>query len=115
MKVRELARLLNARALTGEAGMDNEIQSGYCCDLLSWVMAHGGEGMAWVTVQTHMNVIAVAALHDMSCVVIPEDAAMEEEVCQKAAEEGVAVLSSDKNAFEISGMMYKGGVPAGRQ
>ena len=68
MKVRELARLLNARALTGEAGMDNEIQSGYCCDLLSWVMAHGGEGMAWVTVQTHMNVIAVAALHDMSCV-----------------------------------------------
>ena len=40
---------------------------------------------------------------------------MEEEVCQKAAEEGVAVLSSDKNAFEISGILYKGGVPAGRQ
>ena len=115
MKVRELARLLNARALTGEAGMENEIQSGYCCDLLSWVMAHGSAGMAWVTVQTHMNVIAVATLHDMSCVVIPEGAAMDDEVKTKAAEEGIAVLSCDKNSFEISGLMFKAGVGAGEE
>ena len=113
MTVSDLAGRLEFDVLCGDT--QREVQGCYIGDLLSWVMAHGGEGMAWVTVQTHMNVIAVAALHDMSCVVIPEGAAMEEEVCQKAAEEGVAVLSSDKNAFEISGILYKGGVPAGRQ
>lgn len=113
MKVRELMEKLGARALTGETGLDSEIKYGYSCDLLSWVMAHGGAGMAWVTVQTHMNVIAVATLHDMSCVIIPEGAQMDAEVAGKAAEEGVAVLMSDKSAYEICGLMYAGGIKAG--
>ena len=112
MKVRELARLLNARALTGEAGMDNEIQSGYCCDLLSWVMAHGGEGMAWVTVQTHMNVIAVASLMEMAAVIIPEGIQMEEPSLEKAREEGVAVLQSDKTAFALCALLAQHGLPS---
>ena len=62
MKVRELQEKIGATVLTGEVGLDNEIESGYCCDLLSWVMAHGKQGMAWITVQTHMNVIAVSVL-----------------------------------------------------
>lgn len=113
MNVRELMEKLGAQALTGETGLDNEVKSGYSCDLLSWVMAHGGAGMAWVTVQTHMNVIAVAALHEMSCVIIPEGAQMDREVAEKAAEEGVAVLLSGKSAYEICGLMYKGGIKAG--
>ena len=72
MNVRELMPHIEARALTGETGLDNPVSAGYACDLLSWVMAHGREHMAWVTVQTHMNVIAVATLHEMSCVIIPE-------------------------------------------
>ena len=111
MKVRELARLLNARALTGEAGMDNEIQSGYCCDLLSWVMAHGGEGMAWVTVQTHMNVVAVAVLADMACVILPENIDMEPESLKKAEAEGLCVLKSPLSAFAICARMAAAGVP----
>lgn len=115
MKVRELMEKLGAQTVTGEVGMDNEIAGGYCCDLLSWVMAHGSAGMAWVTVQTHMNVIAVATLHEMSCVVIPEGAQMDREVADKAAEEGIAVLCSDRPAYEICGLMYAGGVPAGEE
>ena len=72
MTVRELAALIGAKSLTADSCLDREVKCGYSCDLLSWVMAHGAESMAWVTVQTHMNVIAVAALHDMSCVIIPE-------------------------------------------
>ena len=113
MDVRELMEKLGAQAVTGEAGLDNEVQSGYSCDLLSWVMAHGGAGMAWVTVQTHMNVVAVATLHEMSCVIIPEGAQMDREVADKAAEEGIAVLLSDRPAYEICGIMYAGGIKAG--
>lgn len=115
MKVRELQEKIGANVLTGEVGLDNEIGSGYCCDLLSWVMAHGSAGMAWVTVQTHMNVIAVATLHEMACVVIPEGAQMDKEIADKAAEEGIAVLCSDKPAYEICGLMYAGGIKAGEE
>ena len=62
MKVSELTALVEAQNMTPGVEEDREISCGYTCDLLSWVMAHGCEGMAWVTVQTHMNVVAVAAL-----------------------------------------------------
>ena len=75
-------------------------------------MAHGDEGMAWVTVQTHMNVVAVAVLADMACVVLPEGIRMEPESLKKAVDEGLAVLSSPLTAYEICGKMAEQGVPA---
>lgn len=115
MKVREILPIIDARALTGETAMDREVLSGYACDLLSWVMAHGRDSMAWVTVQTHMNVIAVATLHDMSCVIIPEGAQADAEVVAKAAEEGIAILVSELSAFEISGKLFAAGIGASAQ
>ena len=66
MKVSELIPLINAEYMTPSVDTDKEVTCGYTCDLLSWVMAHGDEGMAWVTVQTHMNVVAVAMLSEMA-------------------------------------------------
>lgn len=112
MNIQELALAIDAKILTKSADLTREVSGGYTCDLLSWVMAHGKEGMAWITVQTHMNVIAVATLHDMSCVIVPEGIRVEDDVAAKADEEGVAVLSSGLSAFEICGRMYKAGVAA---
>ncbi len=111
MKVSELRALLSAENLTPEIGEDREITCGYTCDLLSWVMAHGDEGMAWVTVQTHLNVIAVAVLSDMACVILPENIRMETESLAKAVAEGMAVMSSPLTAFEICGKMAAEGIP----
>ncbi len=111
MKVSELRALIGAEDLTPEITEDREITCGYTCDLLSWVMAHGDEGMAWVTVQTHLNVIAVAVLSDMACVVLPENIRMEEEPLQKARDEGMAVLTSPLTAYEICGKLSAQGIP----
>ena len=111
MKVSDLITLLDAENLTPSLSGDREVSCGYTCDLLSWVMAHGEEGMAWVTVQTHMNVIAVAVLADMACVIMPENINMEKESLQKAAEEGLVVIKSPLTAFAICGRMAKAGVP----
>ena len=89
-----------------------EIEGAYCGDLLSWVMAHGDEGMGWVTVQTHMNVVAVAVLADMACIILPEGITMEGESLQKAKDEDMVVLSSPLTAYEICGRMAASGIPA---
>ena len=111
MKVSELAALIEAQNMTPEVEEDREITCGYTCDLLSWVMAHGCEGMAWVTVQIHMNVIAVAALAEMACVVLPESIDMPAEILKKAADEGLCVLKSPLTAYTICGRMMEKGVP----
>ena len=78
MKVRELAKKLGAKVLSGEENLEMEISCGYSCDLLSWVLAHGKQGMGWCTVQSHVNVIAVAVLMEMACVILVEDVQPEE-------------------------------------
>lgn len=112
MQVTELRRLLVANSLTSDKLLQNTICSGYVCDLLSWVMAKGERGAAWVTVQTHINVVAVASLHEMACIILPEGITMEEAPLQKAEEEGIAVLSSPLSAYEICGRMLQNGIPA---
>ena len=112
MTVKEAAGILGANILTKQADVNKQVKEGYTCDLLSWVMAHGREGMAWTTVQTHMNVIAVASLHDMSCVIIPEGIRMEDDVVAKADEEDICVLSSALTAFDICARLSKAGIGA---
>ena len=77
MTVQEVLELIEAKDMTPETDKSTEVSCGYTCDLLSWVMAHGAAGMAWVTVQTHMKVIAVASLMEMAAVIIPEGIEME--------------------------------------
>jgi len=113
MNVRELMEALSAKSETygSTECLAADITCGYTCDLLSWVMAHGQPGMAWITVQTHVNVIAVAVLMEMACVILPEGVALDETALKKAQEENLAVLMSGKTAYELSGIMAKMGVP----
>ena len=110
MIVRDLIELLDAKDMTPETDKDTEVSCGYTCDLLSWVMAHGAAGMAWVTVQTHMNVIAVASLMEMAAVIIPEGIEMEAPSLEKAKEEGITVLESPLTAYEICARMASKGL-----
>jgi len=88
-------------------GEIRQIKSIYACDLLSWVMAKGQEDMAWVTVQSHINVLAVASLLDFACVIIPESIIVEQSVIEKANQENILLLSSDKDVYEIFKIFYQ--------
>ncbi|MEG0766769.1 MAG: AraC family transcriptional regulator [Clostridia bacterium] len=110
MTLQELMDCTGAKLITPDVDVQRTITTGYSCDLLSWVLAHGQAGMAWVTVQTHLNVIAVAMLMDMACVIIPEGIEMEAATLQKAIGEGVPVLVSEHTAYTLCGMLYEAGV-----
>lgn len=110
MRVIELEKLLGAKNLTEGASLEGEISCGYSCDLLSWVLAHGKPGMSWCTVQTHVNVIAVAVLMEMACVVLTEGVEPEAATLQKAVEEGMPILSTQKTAYQVCGLMSQAGV-----
>ena len=112
MTVKELMDLTGSTLLNEGPDTGREVKYGYACDLLSWVMSHGAADTAWITVMTHMNAIAVASLLDFSCVIIPEGIEAKEDILEKAAEEGIAVLRSEKTAFELSGMLYERGIRA---
>ena len=69
--------------------MEREITGCYIGDLLSWVMGRAPEDSAWLTVMGNINSIAVATLADVSCIVLVENAALDENAAQKAEMHGV--------------------------
>jgi len=131
MDIREFAGKLNMDILTVEKGFDEgkvpdrrkgkpdeiavvskeivnrEITGIYVCDLLSWVMSHANKGDAWITVQTHLNTIAVAVLLEIPCIIVPEGIKVEEATIKKAIEEGITILSSKMSAYEICWRAYE--------
>jgi len=110
MRVLDASEKMGLKLLAGGAGMDRELTGAYICDLLSWVMSHGKKGDAWITVQTHSNIIAVAVLLELGCIIVPEEIEVEEDTLRKAEEEGIPVLQSGLGAYGIAKELYKMGI-----
>lgn len=110
MNLLQISKDLELIQLT-DIDLDHRVVSGvYICDLLSWVMAHAKKDYAWITVQTHLNIIAVATLLEIGCIIVPEDIDVEEETLKKANEEGIPVLKSSLSAFDIAKRLYELGI-----
>ena len=101
MKVNELASLDGFSALTLPDG-EREICGVYIGDLLSWVMGRAKADDAWITIMSNINIVAVASLADVACIILAEGVQLEKTVIETAEAKGVNVLSCSLPAFEIS-------------
>ncbi len=109
MLVKEAIKILDAKVLS-EGDLNKEITYGLVCDLLSDVMGKGEEGVLWLTVQGHVNIVAVAVLIEASAVVVCDGMSIDEETVNKAKEKGVCILATDLPSFEAAGRLYEAGL-----
>jgi len=111
MKVREFAEKLDMKVWTANnEGLGNNIENVYICDLLSWVMSHAKKGDAWITVHTNINIVAVAVLTEVSCIIVPEGIGVEQDTLKRAESEGIVILGTDLNTYEICCKAYECGI-----
>jgi hypothetical protein len=115
MRLDEIAQRLSLENLTPHvAPPAADVVAGYASDLLSDVLAHGPRGGVLVTVQVHLNVIAVALHAELAAVVFAADRRPDEAVVAKAIEEGLALFVSRDSAFDVVGRLYALGVRGNR-
>ena len=111
MNLADIIKELDLTILTEKKDFSGIIPAGgYTSDMLSCVMAGAYHGDIWVTLQSHTNIVAVAALLDLCAVIITEGAAPDVETIKKANEEGVILLSTQKPNFEITGLLWVLGI-----
>ena len=124
MRLSELAQVLALAQLTpgatggpatagspgSGAAADPDITKGYASDLLSDVLANAPTGGVLVTLQVHLNVIAVAGHAGLAAVVFSSGRKPEDEVIAKAAEEGIALFTSREDTFDLAGRLYELGI-----
>jgi hypothetical protein len=86
------------------------VSNGYTSDLLSCVMAGAPNQSVWVTLQAHNNIIAVAALLELSAIIITEGATPDPNTINKANDEGVNLLRTADNSFQVVGKLWELGI-----
>ena len=84
---------------------DREVNGAYIGDLLSWVMGRAESGNVWITIMSNINIIAVATLADVSCILLAEGVIPDEDVIATANAKGVNLLSSERSTFETASVI----------
>ena len=110
MKISEIGKLLDAELLTGEEHLDSEVISACCSDMMSDVLAYVKDQGVLLTGLINSQVIRTANMMDMCCVVFVRGKKPTEEMVELARECGIAVMRSDKRAFEACGILYAAGL-----
>jgi hypothetical protein len=111
MNLDEVIKALNLKVLTnGKDFSSITPEGGYTSDLLSCVMAGASHKSIWVTLQAHTNIVAVAALLELSAIIITEGASPDQITIDKANEEGIVLLSSQERSFNVVGSLWEMGI-----
>ena len=104
MTVKQLASALSLKFLTqpDDAQAAREISGVYVGDLLSRAMSRVESDSLWITIMSNVNVIAVATLADVACILLAEGVTLAPDVRQTAEQKGINVYSSSKTAYELA-------------
>jgi len=114
MKLKDLAERLGWELKTRNVPLEAEVQTGYSSDLLSDVLANSIEGDLWVTRQTHLNIVAIAVMRDLSGILLANGAEPDPDTLEKAAEKMVPIFRTTLPTFEVVGRLYQLGVTGAR-
>jgi serine kinase of HPr protein (carbohydrate metabolism regulator) len=110
MRVKDIREDLQLELAAGENGLDHEVEGAYCGDLLSDVMANCEKGSAWITIQGHQNIVAVAVLREMAAIILSNGRVPDPETRAKADAENIHILLSSLRAYQLAGRLYEMGI-----
>ena len=96
---------INAETVS-EGDLSRKITGCYVSDLLSDVLSKSHEGDLWITQHTHANIVAVASVKGLAMIIVAGGNVVPEDTLVKARAEGMTIVTSDRSAFEISGLVY---------
>jgi hypothetical protein len=111
MNLQQIIDRLNLTVLTDPRDFASiEPSGGYTSDLLSCVMAGAKSNYIWITLQAHLNIVAVAALLEVAAIIITENARPDPATIAKANEQDIILLSTSQPTYEIDGKLWEMGI-----
>ena len=100
MTVAEVCTAVNGTVAVDEA--DASASGGNVGDLLSDIMGHAGEDCALVTIQNHLNTIAVCTLVGCAVIVLCHNRPVPPDMAEAAAREGVAIITTPLSQYAVA-------------
>ena len=103
--LKEIIEKLGLEVVSSTHPADQSVAGGYAADLLSCAMKGARKDYLWVTLQSHLNVVAVASLLNLAGVIITEGNRPDGETIARADKEGVTLMVTPKTTFTVVGQL----------
>ena len=100
MTLQTLIEKLNGTLVVDKS--DATVNAAYTSDLLSDVMGHCGDESVLITIQNHLNTIAVCTLVGVEVIVICHDRPIPDDMKAAAEREDVAIVTTPLSQFAAS-------------
>ncbi len=115
MTVNDLVEKFGLQVVSGNDGLERQVEDGYCGDLLSEIMGNAPEGCVWMTIQGHQNIVAVALLRNMAAIIVTGGQSPDDETLQKANQEGIPILLWPESSYKLAGQLFSLGIGKARK
>lgn len=86
---------------------ERQIIGCYIGDLLSLAMSRIEKDNAWITIQSNINIVAVASLMEAGCIIICDGFTPDEGVVERANMQEVTILRTELSAYETAKILTK--------
>ncbi|HIU48173.1 MAG TPA: hypothetical protein IAB04_02290 [Candidatus Avimonoglobus intestinipullorum] len=110
MKLSEVRDILNAKVLTGEELLENEVNSACGCDLMSDVLAFVKDRALLLTGLMNPQVIRTAEMMDITAIVFVRGKVPEDSLVGMAKMKDMVLLSTEYPLYIACGKLYLDGL-----
>jgi hypothetical protein len=110
MELQEIINSLSLKVENPSVNLKREVTGAYVSDMLSDVIGNSKEGFLWITIQVHLNIIAVASLKNLSGIILVNSRVPAEDTLEKAIKENIPIMTTPLPAFDLVGMLYSLGL-----
>jgi predicted nucleic acid-binding protein len=110
MTLEEISQALSLEVLARPREPGVPVTRAHASDLLSDVLANAPAGGLLLTLQVHLNVVAVAVHAGLAGVVFTSGMRPDQAVLARAADEQLALFATRDSTFEAAGRLYGLGI-----
>jgi hypothetical protein len=112
MQLKELATRVGLETLTPEltTELEAEVKTAHASDLLSDILTSAPSGALAITIQAHLNTVAVAVNARLAGVVYAAGRRPGPDVIDRAEEERVPLFVTQDSTFDVAGRLYEAGI-----
>lgn len=110
MKIKDIAKVLEAEVLVEGSALEYDICAACGSDLMSDVMAYVKENVVLLTGLVNPQVIRTAEMMDIRAVVFVRGKNLSPAILELASEKGITVMVTGEPMFIACGKLYSAGV-----
>lgn len=109
MKIREIAKLLDATVCVGEERLDEEVEKAFASDLMSDVLTLKETPML-ITGLCNVQTIRTCDMATLDIVIIVRNKKVTEDMLELAEDNDMVIMSCSYSMFKVCGMLYEAGI-----